>query len=151
MSDPFSDAQSGFIRASDYAGRLVLIEVKDLKKDLPSSEAGKSYDAIVADVHVLDGDVTEMFEMNKPYTTPDGATHAAFTVEGSQLSGAALVPQLRGKVGKSYPHNMILGRMKTQPSKRFTRGAPAAILDPPTEADKVLARAFLNTRDPFAG
>lgn len=140
MTDPFSDARSDFIKVEDLKGRLVLIAPKDVvtrQSRFPGQE-GKTYDSVTADVIVLDGPVTESIE-----TIP-------MTIDDMVISGTIMASQLAPKV---KTRGMVLGRVATQPSQ--TRGfRDAWLLEPPTEADKVIARpaasAYLAANDPFA-
>jgi len=137
MTDPFSDARSGFITAEDFQGRLLLVAVTGFEANRESTmNPGKTFDTIIADVTVLDGPITEMFD------------HIPMKIEGQYLSGSGLVPQLKGKVGKVHPSNQILGRMTQRPA-RVTGFKPANVLAEPTDADKVTARAYLATLNPF--
>jgi len=126
MTDPFSDARSGFVKLEDMLGRLVLVAPKSVEQrqsTLPGAN-GKTYDSIVADVVVLDGEPNEVIE------------EVPLTVEGAFISGAVIVNQLRAKV---KTQGLVLGRLGQQPSRTKSFG-PAWVLNPPTDTDKNIAR-----------
>ncbi len=139
-TDPFSDARSGFVKLEDLLGRLLLVVPKSIEErasTLPGSQ-GKMYASITADVIILDGPVTDLID------------EVPLTLEGTYISGAVIVAQLKPKVGT---HGMVLGRLGQQPAQ--TKGfGPAWVLREPTDNDKVLARpaasAYLAANDPFA-
>jgi hypothetical protein len=139
-TDPFSDARSGFVKLEDMLGRLLLIipqSIEERASTLPGSQ-GKTYESITADVIILDGPVTELIE------------EIPATIEGTFISGSVIVGQLKPKV---KTHGMVLGRLGQQ--KARTKGfGDAWVLNPPTDADKAVARpaaaAYLEATDPFA-
>lgn len=140
-TDPFSDARSGFVKLDDLLGRLLLIVPKSVEtrpSRMPGAPAGATYESITADVIVLDGPVTELVE------------EVPMTIEGTFISGGVIVPQLKPKIASQ---GMVLGRLGQQPSQTKQFG-PAWVLQPPTDADKVLARPAANTylaaNDPFS-
>lgn len=155
--DPFSEAQSSFITLDDCLvdvntgkvanvgeqGRLLLIEpisIETRQSTLPG-QTDKAYDSITANVVILDGPVTEKIE------------EVPFKVEGMFLSGAVIVGQLKSKLPDKKPSTKYaLGRVGKQPAR--TKGfGPAWVLNGNgyslTEADKQLARNYLNSLDPF--
>jgi len=141
--DEFTDARSGFLRSADFDGRLLLIDVTGPKGQRISKTTGQPYDYIQCDVTVLDGPAT------------DKIPGAGGTID-VQLTGAALLPGLLGKVGKGGKAQLVLGRMTSGPS-RVNKDVPAYWLSEPTETDRQLARQYLAARraraataDPFA-
>jgi hypothetical protein len=139
--DPFSDARSGFVKLEDLMGRLILVipqGIEERPSRLPTARQGDMYESITADVIVLDGPITELIE------------EVPMTVEGTFISGSVIVAQLKPKV---KTQGMVLGRLGQQPSQTKSFG-PAWVLQPPTDADKVLARpaakAYQEQNDPFA-
>ncbi len=146
MTDPFDEARPGFVRLDDLVGRLVLIaphSVEQRPSTLPGAKEGATYESITADVIVLDGEPTETID------------EIPYVVEGMYISGSAIVPQLKPKIRK---RGLVLGRLSQQPSRKNPKFGKAWILEPPTEADKALARphahAYLERRqaeeDPFS-
>lgn len=139
MTDPFSDARSGFVKLDDLEGRLILVvpqAIQERASTLPGQQ-GKTYEQITGDVIVLDGPVTDMIE------------EVPMTLEGIAISGQVITAQLKPKV---KTNGMVLGRLGKQPSQ--TKGfGPAWVLNAPEEADKVIARpaatAYLADSDPF--
>jgi len=140
--DQFSDARSGFLTAKDFDGRLLLIDVTGPKGQRISKSTGQPYDYIQCDVTVLDGGPSD--KVPNPGETTD-----------VQLTGAALLPALMGKIGKGYPAQRVLGRMTSGPS-RVNQAVMAYWLSEPTDPDRQLARQYLaaqrakaQTADPF--
>lgn len=140
MTDPFTDARTGFVKLEDLLGRLLLVvpqSIEERQSTLPGS-VGKVYDSITADVIVLDGPATDLIEQ------------VPATLENVYLSGSVIVAQLRSKVKTK---GMVLGRLGQQ--KARTKGfGDAWVLDAPSESDKAPARvaaaAYLAESDPFA-
>jgi hypothetical protein len=139
--DPFDDARPGFVRLEDLKGRLLCVypqSSSERDSNLPGQQ-GKKYEQILADVIVLDGDVTEQVE------------EVPTILDGIAFSGSAIVPQLKSKLGKNRG---VLGRLATRKSQ--TKGfGDAWVLDAPTDADKTLARPHAiayqeKHADPFA-
>lgn len=139
--DPFEDVTSGFVKMDDLEDRLLLIAPKELK-EMPSTikgaTAGSTYVAVVSDVVVLDGALTETID------------EVPFTLEEFHLAGQVIEGQLRGAVRKG---TMKLGRLiKTASQYKTSRWE----LRPATDEDKALARpaaaAYLKSQpDPFEG
>lgn len=129
-NDPFSDARPGFIRLDDVVGRLILVNPKEIvtKKSNLKGKGDDTYDVVIGDAIVLDGELTEEIE------------ELPAVVEDMHLSGSVLVGQLRAKVNKPAEQGgMVLGRVAKQKSQ--TKGfGDAWVLQSPTEDDKVLAR-----------
>lgn len=141
MTDPFSDARSGFVKLDDLLGRLLLVipqSIETRPSRMAGAAPGATYESITADVIVLDGDITELVE------------EVPMTIEGTYISGGVIVPQLKPKIASK---GMVLGRLGQQPSQTPKFG-PAWVLQPPTDKDKVLARpaakAYQEANDPFA-
>jgi|SRR5215207_1074110 len=129
--DPFATARSNFIGLGDLEGRAVLVYPTGLETDIPSTrDTSKTYDAIIADVIVLDGDEDEEL----------GLDEIPGTIEDMRISGAVLVPQLRGALKKSRP---VLGVVDKQKSR--TKGNNDAVVlkgeaDVVTDEIRALAR-----------
>ena len=150
MTDPFSSARSAFTTLDDLMGRLILVRPKELRTEvstLPNAN-GKTYEKVIADVIVLDGDPDDKIE-----TIP-------MTLEDQHISGVAIVGQLKPAAKKKIDRGgIVLGRLGKVPSK--TKGfGPAWILNDPEDEDKELARpeamAYIEANkaneepDPFA-
>lgn len=135
--DLFDDARTGFIKGDDLEGRLLLIKplsVGERESTQPGS-LGKMYEFVETDTVVLDGEPSEMIE-----TVP-------FDVEGFQFSGARVVGFLKPKVRTG---RMALGRLVRVKVKGRT---DAWELQPPTDADREIARAYIASRpsdDPWS-
>jgi hypothetical protein len=122
--DPFSNPSEGGVKITDYEGKLLLITPTEYKTEVPTSFGEK--DCVVANVAVLDGDDVE--ELDDVY-----------------IFQGRLIGQTKAKVGKG----MVLGRLgKKAPEK--AGHSPAWTLEDPTEDDKVAARAYLKTKEPFS-
>lgn len=141
MTDPFAPPATDFITAKDMVGRLALITPTGvetgIQSTMPNAKEGDTYDRVICDVVLLDGQITDKF------------TEVPFRMDGTILSGSGLVPQLTRRVGggKLEPGRMTLGRFTTRKGKYPT---PAVVLAEPTDEDKNCARAYLATLDPFA-
>lgn len=137
--DPFDEARSGFIRLDDLLGRLLIVAPKTLEQRKSKENEG-TYDAIMADVVVCDGPVTEEIE-NVP-----------ITLDNIQFGGVVVVNQLKSKIKDG---KLVLGRLGQQERQSGKKGQPAWVLNPPTDKDKDLARplalAYREANDPFAG
>jgi hypothetical protein len=132
--DPFDDARAGFVKMDDVTGRLLLISCTDSgerQSTQKGAKEGEMYTYIVADVAVLDGEVTETVE------------EVPTLLEDFQLSGATLVGQLQPKLKKFLKgtgNGVVLGRLTQKPSSFKT---PMWVLDAPTDKDKVVARKYI--------
>lgn len=160
MTDPFAtstvapgpndqdefDAPGGFVRAEHLVGCLLLITCTGPHGKRPSTtQAGKEYDWVQVDTVVLAGE---------PNRDKVPAGPLPLKLDGMQFSGSAIVPDLRGKIGKE--RNKVLGRMIEFPSKANPR-VPGYRLVEPNDEDRALARDYLAreraraaTADPFA-
>jgi hypothetical protein len=139
QSDPFGEPQSEFITAKDFVGRLVLVTPTGVETGIESTmpdSKGKTYDRVIADVVVLDGAVTDKFDV------------IPCRLEGQLLSGAGLVPQLTKRTSAGpVPGRMTLGRFG---HRRGKWPQPAVVMSEATDADKQVARNYLASLDPFA-
>jgi hypothetical protein len=147
-TDPFTDARSSFTKLDDLIDRTVLVapqEIQTLKSTLRGQE-GKEYDAITADVIVLDGEPDDEIGIE---TVPT-------TIEGMRISGSVVVNQLRPKV-KS--HGLVLGRVSKQ--KAQTKGFNDAYVldsksidkdDPVRKVARTEGQKYLDAREtsPFS-
>jgi hypothetical protein len=144
VSDPFATAKTEFTGLGDYEGRTVIIVPQELQKNIPSTRPNAqrpTYDRVVGDVIVVDGKPDDDLGLE---TIPT-------TIEGMYISGASVVPQLRGFV-KS--HKPVLGVVV---KKVITKGNnPAVLLDGDAVTDaarKAAAAAFAayqeEQEDPF--
>lgn len=122
-----SAAVEGFTRAKDFVGRLLFIQPTAYLTGLSSNnKPGETYDAIEANVHVLDGEPSDKFGVPS-------------VLNAIRLSGSALVPQLRGAVaGRGF----VLGRMNSAPTK-FGGDSRAYFLAEPTKADWEIRDAYV--------
>lgn len=151
MSDPFSTAREGFVKMDDVLGRLLLIQTQDSgerQSTQKGAKDGEVYIFVETDTTVLDGDVSEMID-----TVP-------MVLESFQFSGQTIVGQLLPQLKKFKAGGgtgMVLGRLTQKPSSYKT---PMWVLAEPTDADKAMARKWLDAEkarkaeqepaDPFA-
>lgn len=147
MTDPFSEARSGFVKFEDIVGRgLLFVPLSsEIRKSTLKGQEGKDVLTVITDIVVLDGPVTEQVEA------------VPLTLESVPVMSTAVVNQLKVKIGKKGPDNktpaMVLGVLGRQTS---SYGTPMWILEAPEEKHKALARqaakAFTpsDEDDPFA-
>jgi len=143
--DPFATAPTTFAGLGDLEGRTVVIVPLRLESGIPSNRPnGGTYERVIADVIVLDGEPDEEL----------GIDELPATIEEMFISGSVVVPQVKTKVKSHQP---IIGVVVKTPSK--TKGnAPAVMLDGKasvTDEARALARkaydAYLKSQeDPFA-
>lgn len=128
--DPFASPRSTFPNMDWIVGRLVLCYPTQIKKDLPGNDRKSTYNAIVADVHVLDGD-----------TITDGDTPLSIpgVLDDFRFNGEQFVDGMTKLVGTKRPY---LCRIGEAPSK-INRNVMARFPLTPTDADKVTAKAYM--------
>lgn len=133
MSDPFSGPPQG-TKITAYEGALLLVSPYEYREDVQTSFGTK--DAVEANIVVLD-------EPKAGFEHGEEAPHEA---EGVLIFQGVLIGQTKPKVASK---GMVLGRLEQRaPTKPGQNGAYA--LADPTEADKVKAREYLATKDPFS-
>lgn len=147
QGDPFNDPQSNFITASDLLDRLCIVKPTGVELNIPSTmpnaKPGDTYNRVIADVHVLDGPVTDQFD-----TIP-------FVIKDQYLSGGGLVPQLTRPTGGGNlaPGGLTVGRFAKRKGKYPN---PAVVLAPAPVGtpDRAKAAAYWDeyskSLDPFA-
>jgi hypothetical protein len=155
--DPFSgpalqEARGPRIR--DCYNRLLLIVPHKLEEGIPNRlQPGQTQDRMTADVVVLDGgpinyggkpEATPSVPHNKVAGTPH-KTNRMFISQVGIISQCreALARRAQGKPG------MVLGRLSVGEAPKPGQNPPY-LLQPPTDADKTIARSYLATVDPFA-
>jgi hypothetical protein len=139
--DPFSSS-SGGAQLRAFVGQLGLFTPTEYREQaITGSKYGSgTKDGVVADVVFLDeaGEALDPDEVE--------------SVDGMLILNDPVVKELKGKIGSDRP--MHLGRVKEIENRKGGNN-PVVVLDPPTEEDKDLARAYLmwvetQKRDPFA-
>ena len=128
-TDPFDDANPSLIGTKDFVGTVCLIWVKELVEGIPSTikgQEGKTYDALVCDVHVIGGKPTET----------DRIEDIPAVFEDIRLAGATFVGPTKSKVGKKPQ----LGRMEKQKSSYNTDTWIFNPLDPSKSEDAALRK-----------
>lgn len=128
-TDPFDDANPSLIGTKDFVGTVALIWVKELVEGIPSTikgQEGKTYDAVVCDVHVIGGKPTET----------DRIDEVPSVFEDIRLAGATFVGPMKSKIGKKPQ----LGRMEKQKSSYNTDTWIFNPLDPSKPEDAALRK-----------
>jgi len=121
-SSPFAaPAQASGISWEDHKGRLLLIEPKELEKDIETTFGTK--DAVRADVTVIDAD-----------DAPEVYTDAL-------IFPGVLISQTRSLLGEK-----VLGRLGQGQAKSGQK--PPWRLEDPTEADQAIGVKYLDSREP---
>lgn len=155
--DPFSGPapqQPRGPRIRDLYGRLLLLVPHKVEEGIPNRlQPGETQDRMTADVIVLDGGAIAYG--GRPEATPptphDKTANVPHRTDRMFISQAGLISQCREALAKRLrgQPGMVLGRLRVGDAPR--PGAnPPYLLDPPTDADKAMARAYLATVDPFA-
>lgn len=155
--DPFAGPapqQARGPRLRDLYGRLLLVIPHKLEEGIPNRlQPGTTQDRMTADVIVLDGG--PIAYGGKPEGTPpvphDKTANVPHKTDRMYISSAGLISQCRDALAKRQAGQpgMVLGRLGVGEAKEPGQSAPW-LLSQPTDADKVTARAYLATVDPFA-
>lgn len=156
--DPFSGPAPQLPRGPrlrDMYGRLLLIIPHKLEEGLPNRlQVGTTQDRMTADVIILDGDPIHFGGAPEKVPPKPHTQFAPIPHKNARMfiSSVGLISQCRDalaqKVSRGRP-GMVLGRLGVGEAKDEGQNAPY-VLSPPTDADKVLARQYLATQDPFA-
>ena len=121
-SSPFAaPAQASGIQWESHLGRLLLIEPKELEKDIETSFGSK--DAVRADVTVID------------------APEAPEVFTDALIFPGVLISQTRSLIGEK-----VLGRLGQGQAKSGQK--PPWRLEDPTEADITIGVKYLDSREP---
>lgn len=146
--DPFSTPQDNPIpsehpSAASFRGRLILIEPTKYQQDLPKKDKpGQFEDKITATVTVIDGSgPVELM----PQQVPSGQFVEGPEYTGVWFSQQRVVAALVNRQTKQ-PLKMMLGRLTTFKGGPAREGNPWGI-EEPTEADKQVARDYLEKRN----
>lgn len=124
-NDPFGKpAAGGRFSAADHKGKLLLVTPTGYKEGIETTFGTK--DAVEATVVVID----------------ETDVNASEVIEGALLFGGVLIGQTKSKVN----NGIVLGRLGQGEAKKGQQ--PPWRLDDYTEADAVLARAYLATKAP---
>ena len=150
--DPFStrtEVPSEFASVASFRGRLILIEPTGFEYDVPSLEdPSKKSDRITATVTVIDGSETSRPVEIMPRGNPSGQFLPGNKFEGVWISQDRLVKQIRTEPNaRGTMQKMVLGKLETyKPGKHAAKGNPWGLDYVVTEADKDVARSFLQRR-----
>lgn len=133
MSDPFSKATSSFLNNDDLEGRGILVRPDELGTRKSKTKPDETYEYVVCDVVVLNGEVTDKIE------------DVPGLLDAIQLTGGGVVASIKGLIGKRDTEGrrkLKLGRISKVKSQ--VRGQNDAwILGEPTDEDVTEARAYL--------
>lgn len=132
--DPFATPRSVFPDPAWIKGRLVLCYPTEFKKDLPSKEAGKLYDAIVCDLYVVDGG-----QVPTSVTGLDAPINEGDVISDFRLTSNQFVEGMKRLIGTRTPY---LCRIGSGPSK-FNKQVTAYWPEVPTDADKIKAKQMM--------
>lgn len=159
-TDPFGDPAKGGDRPKvrDMFGRLLLVSPTAITLEpvpVQYQKNGKTHaDRLTADIVVLDGGPLEFGgDLSETPPIPHSASvEVPYKIEGLFISNVGLVSQCRdanrNRELKNGGHTMVLGRLG-KGEKKEGQKAPW-IIQPATDADKELARAYINSQNPFA-
>lgn len=159
--DPFGDPAPQAARGPrlrEMYGRLVLITPKLVERVPARDEKARAQshdgkvDRMTADVVILDGGPCAYGgEPEKPGGAPhDKVAQPPHRNRDMFISSAGLISQCRDALAKRQAGQpgMVLGRLRVGAAKQADYNPPW-LLDPATDADKAIARAYLATIDVF--
>jgi hypothetical protein len=134
VTDPFSSS-SGGSQLRGFVGKLVLFTPLEFKPNAVNGKFG-----------MVDGVMTDAVFFDTEAADPIAEAEA---IDGMLVINGPVVSELKVRIGKAKP--MHLGRVKEIPNKKGGQ-SDVVVLDPPTDADKELARKWIAaqaTADPF--
>jgi hypothetical protein len=156
--DPFSDPapqEPKGPRMRDMYGRLLLVIPFKLEEGIPNrlGKPGDTQDRLTADVIVLDGGTIHYGGAPEKVPAVPHNKSAEVPLKRSRMfiSNAGIISQCRQALAKKLTTGtpgMVLGRLAVGEAKGDNN--PPYLLQPATDADKQVARAYLATVDPFA-
>lgn len=159
-TDPFGDPAAGTARPKmkDMYDRLLLISPEKVDQQPSLNDPSKMVDRLTATVVVLDGgvfpfggDLSETPPI--PHTVIIDADELPYKIDSMYVSAVGIVNQCRDALDarerKTGKPTMVLGRLKKGEQKDPTRKAPWR-LEKATDADKEIARAYINSQNPFS-
>lgn len=161
-ADPFDNPapQAERPRVRDIHGRLLLIMPLSIEKGVPNRlRPGTKQDRMTADLIVLDGGTLHYGGAPEKIPPVPHTKHVeigdGFKIEGLFISQVGLLSQCRqalaNKLSENGGNTMVLGRLTV--GQATGGNNPPYLLNPPTDADKALARKYLAAHpptDPFA-
>ena len=158
-TDPFGAPVSEFVKLDDVLGRLVLITPSTIIEGIASTlkgQEGKTYDAVRAQVVVLDGPPSEKIDA-VPAVLEDFRLSGASIVPAVMARFKATGPTVGGAAGeydvapKDAAVQYVLGRVAQAKS---SYGTPSWVLNGYDSKDAEAARQYLASApkpaDPFA-
>lgn len=141
MTDPFAEPASipsEFPSAASFKKRLVLLQPEKLELDVPNTlTPGKLEDRVTVTVTVVDGEGDVQL---CPQQVPSGVYVPGPVYKGVRFTQDRIVKALAP--GRKFSAQMRLGRLDTFKPGPAKQGNPWG-MEPPTEADKQVARDFL--------
>lgn len=159
-TDPFDDPappRPKGPRLDDMYGRLLIVIPKGMDKATSTDDDGKKteYDRMTADVIILDGPSPMPYggqPNGRPPTPHDRVAPIPHREVGMYISAKAIISQSRDAWAKRQAGQpgMVLGRLNYGEKPANPKMSAPWVLDKATDADRVIARAYLATIDPFA-
>lgn len=143
----YAKGDPGREHSQKIKGRLVIIEPKEIKYNVPSNFPGQDpSDRITADIHVLDGEpidgqYSDDGDLKQKFREP---LVPPFTIPGQFISNRMLVDQLKEVVGTGFR----FGRMGTLPP-RGNNKKPYILYGTTAEEKKQAAEYWKKRPDPF--
>ncbi|HEX8005208.1 MAG TPA: hypothetical protein VF482_02130 [Trebonia sp.] len=141
-------------RLREMYRRLILI-IPGKLETVPnrlSKTPGETQERMTADVIVLDGGpINYGGKPEAKIPVPhDKVANVPYVAKAMFISGVGLVSQCRDALDRRRQGlpGMVLGRLTVGEASGDKE--PPWLLEPPTDADKALARQYLSTVDPFA-
>lgn len=128
QTDPFDTPRQTLPNLDWLVGRLCLIYPSKKLTGLKSKSGGADYEAVVADVYVLDGAITEFVP-----AVPG-------KIEDFRFNGENFVPELERSIGTGRPKLFRIAEQPSRPNPKVMTRFPDRDV---TEGDKVLAKAFM--------
>lgn len=142
-------------RMRELHGRLLLLRPLLVEKVAQQQEDGttKMQDRMTTDVIVLDGGTIAFGGMPEklPSIPHNQTADIPMKIDRMFMSSVGILSQCREALAKRQAGQpgMVLGRLTTGEAKSDKHNPPY-LLTPATEADKVIARTYLATIDPFS-
>lgn len=132
FDEDFADPSAGgsFV-AAESIGKLLLISPTGMSEEINTTNGPAT--PLIADVVILTN------AKGKALAEPE-------EIEDALIFQKVLVSTLKGSINK----NRVLGRLIADEKRKKPGQSAPYVLELATDADKVIARAYLKSKDPFA-
>lgn len=130
-SDFADPSAGGSFVAADLVGQLLLISPTGMSEEINTTNGPAT--PLIANIVVLSN------KKGKALAEPE-------EIEDALVFQKVLVSTLKGSINK----NRVLGRLIADEKRKKPGQSAPYVLEVATDADKVIARAFLKSKDPFA-